>query len=91
MVKSLYRKARSAGLGQEELLFPKRGWDDREEFSDYYAEQYRKYEVGMEYYTSVGAPGIGGSTYVVTRKDAKGVWGRLVESNVGELEEFDVR
>lgn len=49
-----------------------------------------KYEVGGEFVVSAGAPGIGVRVYKVTRKDEKGLWGKIEIDTFRELNPSEV-
>ena len=51
---------------------------------------YGHYGPGDIFHSEVGAPGIGFSKHRVTRNDRTGLWGVLVESQISELDPWDV-
>ena len=79
----LYSKKATEPLGREKQLASP-------SVVQQYWDTFGGYKLGDFFYTEVGAPGVGFHKYLVTRNDSTGLWGRLVEADVKELEEWDV-
>lgn len=92
MSRPLYQYKEGKSQKREELLISRYDWMYHEGFKKPIdrSNEITHYKVGDHYHVRVSAPGTGYYDYVVTRIDRSGLYGRLVEANVSELEARDV-
>lgn len=83
MATPLFYKSRRGRPDEAKLLNTR---EEVERFWGYYGH----YSPGDLYAVDVAAPGIGRIVYEITRNDESGMWGRVVEANVAELDQEDV-
>lgn len=70
----------------EELIVPRRSHGSPEDNSRWI----ERYKVGEVFVADAGAPGTGHRSWKVTRIDAEGLWGIILEDTIRELEPWEV-